>query len=865
YDPPSQRYVLFGGRNATGAPSNDTWEFAYGNWTDLTPNLTLSPSPRWNASMAWDAADAYVLLFGGENQTAVFNDTWQFNGTAWSELAPARSPPPDFGGRIVDDLADHAVELFGGSGSLSGGSAGYNFTWNFTAGNWTNITGTVSGTPPDPRIATAAAYDEADAVDLLYGGSAPTSSSCSTTGYTWTFANGSYRNLSAALLSAPPAFLVSPMLAYDSAYAGVLLFGGALIGACGASDQTWIFHAGAWFNLTGSYGPPATEFAQLAANPTDDSALLFSGETKAGLATTSWNFTPALAVSASASTLHGIAPLSVDLNGSVTGFGPLTYTWSFGDGSPNASTLNTTHTYPTAGTYRPTLWARDGIGRVRSARVVISVFDVLTANASAYPSEGDAPLNVSFSARTGGGDPPVQFAWAFGDGGIGANSVTTHTYFAAGTYPWSVSAMDALGDTANFTGVVVVQPALAVATFNVSRLLGVAPFTVYGNVSPINGTGPYTATWSFGDATPATIGDAVSHSYSLAGTFEGHVTVSDAAGTAVVRTFNVTSVAPMVVGIIATPPAGAAPLVVEFSAQIVGGLGPFTYNWGYGVQGLGSTTSEPSYTYLGTGTFVATLQLRDSSGQQVLANASVTVVPPLHANVTPESQVAVAPGRVNWTVVPEGGLAPYSVAWSFGDGTAITAGVSILHTYARAGTYALHATVSDAAGDSVMAGGIADVVAPLEVGLTASATVVSIGSTVSLEASVVGGAAPFLANWSGLAPGCPTAPTALTVTCTPTLPGTYHVLVAVRDGLGERQSANTTLIIALPGPPPPASSAWVSYGIVLAIVLLAFGISVALYGAFRSRRPPKFIPDDSVIVEPPRGAPHAPTDDELLR
>ena len=40
----------------------------------------------------------------------------------------------------------------------------------------------------------------------------------------------------------------------------------------------------------------------------------------------------------------------------------LTYEWSFGDGSPNASGVTTTHTYTSVGNYTATLTVRDGRG-----------------------------------------------------------------------------------------------------------------------------------------------------------------------------------------------------------------------------------------------------------------------------------------------------------------------------------------------------------------------------------------------------------------------------------------------------------------------------------------------------------------------
>ena len=63
--------------------------------------------------MAYDAADGYVLLFGGSPQS----DTWEFQAGVWTKLFPSRSPAPRSATSIVYDVADSSVLLFGGVGS----------------------------------------------------------------------------------------------------------------------------------------------------------------------------------------------------------------------------------------------------------------------------------------------------------------------------------------------------------------------------------------------------------------------------------------------------------------------------------------------------------------------------------------------------------------------------------------------------------------------------------------------------------------------------------------------------------------------------------------------------------------------------
>jgi len=64
-------------------------------WIDRTPsNSFASPSQRFDAAMAWDAGNGYMLLFGGVSYMGnVFpNDTWSWNGSAWTQRFTITQP-----------------------------------------------------------------------------------------------------------------------------------------------------------------------------------------------------------------------------------------------------------------------------------------------------------------------------------------------------------------------------------------------------------------------------------------------------------------------------------------------------------------------------------------------------------------------------------------------------------------------------------------------------------------------------------------------------------------------------------------------------------------------------------------------------
>ncbi|HEV8049450.1 MAG TPA: hypothetical protein VGP88_02535, partial [Thermoplasmata archaeon] len=320
YDPAAGEYVLFGGASG-GSALGSTWVFSHGTWTDLSPSLSVSPPARWYESFVWDAADGYALLFGGRNPATDFNDTWSFNGTAWTQIVTSVAPPPITTGRTVYDPADGYVWLYGGYSIMVGAPNQYNFTWTYHAGVWTNITAHVTGAPPDPHEVSYAVYDSEDGYVLMYGGSASGGANCTQPGNTWTYLNGTYVNLSASVGTSPPVGAGSRMMADDPAIGGVLLYGGWDGGSCRLSNETWVYRGDAWSQESLPWNPGPLWDGEIAGGGPAGSVLLFSGNTVEGTSYQSnqtWNFTPAVRASI-AGGLIGDTPLTVHLSAVVAG------------------------------------------------------------------------------------------------------------------------------------------------------------------------------------------------------------------------------------------------------------------------------------------------------------------------------------------------------------------------------------------------------------------------------------------------------------------------------------------------------------------------------------------------------------------
>jgi hypothetical protein len=85
YDSVRQRVVLFGGLGGGSSRLNDTWEWDGQAWTQVADT---GPAPRSGYAMTYDSRRQRVVLFGGLAGTAL-NDTWEWKGLLpWATSRP---------------------------------------------------------------------------------------------------------------------------------------------------------------------------------------------------------------------------------------------------------------------------------------------------------------------------------------------------------------------------------------------------------------------------------------------------------------------------------------------------------------------------------------------------------------------------------------------------------------------------------------------------------------------------------------------------------------------------------------------------------------------------------------------------------
>ena len=114
--------------------------------------------------------------------------------------------------------------------------------------------------------------------------------------------------------------------------------------------------------------------------------------------------------------------------------------WAFGDFSTSASAQNPEHAYDSAGVYNVTFTAISGFGCRGSITKPVEIFDAqvdFTTGDVCYgsPTKFNATSNQTITA----------WVWDFGDGNVGRNQATTHSYGTIGNYSVSVTARTDLG------------------------------------------------------------------------------------------------------------------------------------------------------------------------------------------------------------------------------------------------------------------------------------------------------------------------------------------------------------------------------------------------------------------------------------
>jgi hypothetical protein len=257
--------VLFGGYSNYGVFLADTWTWDGTGWTKLAP--AHSPPGRWLAAMVYDAARSRVVLFGGHNSTGYLRDTWTWDGTDWTELAPAHSPNGAFMGMAYDGARGDVVAF-----DLNGN------TWTLDGASWTKLAPAHS---PPARFLPGMASDADGSNVVLFGGK---SLSGELLNDTWAWEGTDWTRLA-------PAHSPSPReemgMAFDADRNQVVVFDG---GGGDFTADTWVWDGADWTRLAPAHSPSQRYSPGMAFDAARSEVVLFGGETGAPSAGDTWTW-----------------------------------------------------------------------------------------------------------------------------------------------------------------------------------------------------------------------------------------------------------------------------------------------------------------------------------------------------------------------------------------------------------------------------------------------------------------------------------------------------------------------------------------------------------------------------------------------
>ncbi len=283
-DGSTDQVLLVGGDTSKHLSVTLLWNGS--RWTE--PGLSQNPPALSYESMAYDARTGDVILFGGLFDALATNnppsgETWSWDGTAWSELHPAQSPPPRAGATMTYDGRTGSVVLFGGNGAPPGqfptpGDTGLlNDTWVWNGTDWREEHPAVS---PPARQDAAMGYASSTGDVVLFGGFADQETPDSNLVYlgdTWVWDGTNWSRASQA--DGPPSRGYST-LAPDSTSGDLVLFSGwgdgSFLGP--ALDDTWVWSDGRWTQESGA-GPPGFGSPLVVPSLTGGGITLLGGET----------------------------------------------------------------------------------------------------------------------------------------------------------------------------------------------------------------------------------------------------------------------------------------------------------------------------------------------------------------------------------------------------------------------------------------------------------------------------------------------------------------------------------------------------------------------------------------------------------
>ena len=398
-----------------------------------------------------------------------------------------------------------------------------------------------------------------------------------------------------------------------------------------------------------------------------------------------------------------------------SGNGELTYTWDFGDATPQLSvesnSLPVTHTYADNGNYTVTLAVEDENGASSVQTLDITVDNVPPAIASidgaTTANEGET---VTYTASVSDpGDDELTYNWTVNGEPINNESdpeTIDYTFADNGNYNLSLTVTDDDGAATTSELEILVDNVAPTINIDSSITGNEGEAIAFNPIIADPGNDTLTVTLDFGDnSEPIAVNSEelpVTHTYTDNGNYTATLTVTDEDGAATNQTIDVTinNTAPVITSVTGDTEINEGEVATFNAIASDSGNDTLTYTWDFGdgtsQLSVNSNQLPVTHTYADDGDYTVTLTVTDEEGESVSSTLDVTVnnTAPAIAEITGETNISEGTEVTYTAIASDRGNDTLTYSWDFGDGNTAS-GQDVTHTFADNGNYTITLTVTD--------------------------------------------------------------------------------------------------------------------------------------------------------------------------
>lgn len=285
YNAKDSRIYLFGGANEKEVLS-ELWVLDSINWQKVITDG--EPQPRTFSSLIYDNKKDRLILFGGNkvlfgnkpDSQSLLNDTWEFKNNRWKKLNMNNSPSPRAEATMAYDERRETIVLFGGYHIQNEEYVKLGDTWEFRDDEW--YPASVDG--PSERHGVSMAYDADDGSVVLFGGSTIDKQYGEGTGETWKWDGKKWNKLEIE----QPGGIFNASMVYDKDRKELFRFGGW--NGKSRINETWFFRENKWSEREVDNGPAPRNHSSLVYDENQKRGVLFGGHDGKNVFGDTWEY-----------------------------------------------------------------------------------------------------------------------------------------------------------------------------------------------------------------------------------------------------------------------------------------------------------------------------------------------------------------------------------------------------------------------------------------------------------------------------------------------------------------------------------------------------------------------------------------------